>query len=393
MIRRLEVVLKVAERCNINCSYCYVFNQNDDAYLRHPALMSRDAVLGTARFLGEAARHYGLREIKVDFHGGEPTLIGPERYLAACQTFRSEVPSDCKVSYSIQTNAMLIDDEWLEILSSTRTRVGVSVDGPPDTHDKHRVDHHGHGTYDRTIVGLRRLQEVAQADRGFWGPGIICVIDPQSDARAIFRHFTEELRVSALHYLLPDASHMSVLKPSTSQVTEYLRNLLDAWLPVRATVQLRFLTYLFALLQQGEAGQIRARDARSEYAAITVASSGDLGPDDSWRTAVPELFATGMNTSNTTLHDFLNDPRISPLRASSGLLASQCTECCWKHICRSGNFLGSLHRYAGAAMFDRPSLYCSSIQSLMTNAVEALVRQGLPFARIEAALAMHEAVG
>ncbi|HEV2739171.1 MAG TPA: hypothetical protein VGU66_11380, partial [Candidatus Elarobacter sp.] len=36
----LSVVLKVAERCNLACPYCYFFFGGDDSYLLHPAFIS-----------------------------------------------------------------------------------------------------------------------------------------------------------------------------------------------------------------------------------------------------------------------------------------------------------------------------------------------------------------
>src|SRR3546814_1812589 len=36
-IDALQVVYKVAERCNINCSYCYYFHMGDETPLERPA--------------------------------------------------------------------------------------------------------------------------------------------------------------------------------------------------------------------------------------------------------------------------------------------------------------------------------------------------------------------
>ena len=35
-------VLKIAERCNLNCSYCYMYNKGDLSYLRRPKFMSSE---------------------------------------------------------------------------------------------------------------------------------------------------------------------------------------------------------------------------------------------------------------------------------------------------------------------------------------------------------------
>ena len=35
-VQFVEVILKTAERCNLNCSYCYFFHGGDDSYKKHP---------------------------------------------------------------------------------------------------------------------------------------------------------------------------------------------------------------------------------------------------------------------------------------------------------------------------------------------------------------------
>ena len=35
-----SLVIKVASRCNLNCSYCYVYNKGDSGYKTQPKVMS-----------------------------------------------------------------------------------------------------------------------------------------------------------------------------------------------------------------------------------------------------------------------------------------------------------------------------------------------------------------
>ena len=47
---RIDTVLvKVASRCNINCTYCYVYNMGDDGWQDMPALISRETIAALAR--------------------------------------------------------------------------------------------------------------------------------------------------------------------------------------------------------------------------------------------------------------------------------------------------------------------------------------------------------
>lgn len=387
----LEVVLKIAERCNINCSYCYVFNRGDESYRDHPALMSRDHVVAVANFIGAAARRHGLERVKIDFHGGEPMLIGWRRYIEACETIRDAVRSSCDVRFVIQTNATLVTSKWIEAFAQTGTAVGVSLDGPKDINDRERIDHKGHGTYDRTVAGLRLLQQASSEFPSLTPPAAICVVDPTSDAEAVFNHFRKDLGISSVHYLLPDVSHLSVERPNDVCVTKYLRDLLRAWISFRASVRIRLLDFIFGCLEQGAHGANEVERSKRESAVVTIGSNGALGPNDSWRTVCPTAFSTGMTVTNSTLADFLSDSRVWPLVESARQVARECHDCCWQRICQSGSLFEPVHRFAGTAMFDKPSVYCSSIQAFLTDAVEEAIKSGTSFSRIERTLvSRHE---
>jgi hypothetical protein len=54
--RHVEVVLKVAERCNIDCTYCYMFNKGDESFRRKPKQLSIGAAADTRMSAGGAVR-------------------------------------------------------------------------------------------------------------------------------------------------------------------------------------------------------------------------------------------------------------------------------------------------------------------------------------------------
>ena len=72
----LQFVLKTASRCNLNCSYCYVYNKGNDSWRGRPALMP-DHVFDASV---ERIRRYCERS-------GQPTVSGPSASrsgVAAC---------------------------------------------------------------------------------------------------------------------------------------------------------------------------------------------------------------------------------------------------------------------------------------------------------------------
>jgi len=73
-----QVILKVSSRCNLNCSYCYVYNMADSSWRGRPALMSDEVFEAAIARILQQCLVTGQDRILIAFHGGEPCLIGPD---------------------------------------------------------------------------------------------------------------------------------------------------------------------------------------------------------------------------------------------------------------------------------------------------------------------------
>src|SRR5207253_80463 len=62
-------------------------------------------------------------------------------------------------TYTVQTNATLINDEWIRLFKRHGVVVGVSIDGPAFIHDHHRRDGHGTGTHGKVMAGVAKLRD------------------------------------------------------------------------------------------------------------------------------------------------------------------------------------------------------------------------------------------
>src|SRR5207248_2905774 len=91
----------------------------------------------------------------------------------------------------LQTNATLITEDWCDFFSRHTLRVGVSLDGPKEIHDKYRRDRRGRGTFEKTLRGIQMLQKNGIPIY------VIAVLHKESlqSPDQLF-HFFEELRVS-----------------------------------------------------------------------------------------------------------------------------------------------------------------------------------------------------
>ena len=132
--RPFQVFVKPAgAACNLACRYCYYVDTAGDA----------DGVRRIADDLLEAyiAQHIDAcpsSEVLFSWHGGEPTLLGVGFFRTVVAMQARHARPGLRVVNGIQTNGVLVTDEWARFFSEHGFRVGLSIDGPADLHDGFR---------------------------------------------------------------------------------------------------------------------------------------------------------------------------------------------------------------------------------------------------------------
>jgi uncharacterized protein len=178
-----EFVLKVHQRCNLACDYCYVYTMADQTWRTRPATMSTDVWRATAHRIAEHARKHALAEVRVILHGGEPLLAGRERLVALIADMRAELSTACQVRIAVQTNALMLEEPMLDALLANSVEIGVSLDGTPEGNDRHRRRPDGRGTHAAVDRALARLGSPPYRSAF---AGLLCTIDPESDPIASY---------------------------------------------------------------------------------------------------------------------------------------------------------------------------------------------------------------
>jgi uncharacterized protein len=92
------------------------------------------------------------------WQGGEPALMGLDFYRKVVELQNRYGSIGQQVGNKLQTNGMLLDDEWCRFLREHKFLAGISVDGPKEFHDYYRVDHSGAGTFDRVMRGVENCK-------------------------------------------------------------------------------------------------------------------------------------------------------------------------------------------------------------------------------------------
>jgi len=144
------LVIQPTPFCNIDCRYCYLPNRNAKAVVAPATLANLFTQVFASGWLEDC--------LSVVWHAGEPMVLPIGFYRDAFQLIDRAKPRELTVTHAFQTNGTLIDDAWCEFFAEAHVNLGVSIDGPKLFHDRNRRTRSGHGTFDKTIAGIRRLR-------------------------------------------------------------------------------------------------------------------------------------------------------------------------------------------------------------------------------------------
>jgi len=384
----LNIVFKVSERCNLKCDYCYFFFAGDDSWKKHPPLVPADVIENLGAFSARAAKKYGMQSVTLIFHGGEPLLMPRARFVEMCERLRSYEDGFC-FNFGLQTNGVLVRDEWIDIFERFRISVGVSLDGPPPVNDRHRLDLKDRGSYDRTVAGLRLLQEAA-AKKRMSPPGLLAVVNPSADGGEVYRHFVHKLGVTDMSFLTPDYTWDSGVDGEIIRgVERYLVSACRAWLRDKnPKVHIRIFSELLSAMVSSEAMDLLRRYRDDYRNIIAVSSNGDLAPEDTLRVVDPRFASMGLNIATHGLEDLLESDAWREQAEAATKRPEGCGSCGWWNICKAGR---PINRFSRSLRFDNQSLYCNGLQDMYTEIATFLVRNGVPLADITRRIAAIEA--
>jgi uncharacterized protein len=358
-IPALQYTLKVTSRCNLACSYCYVYAKGDDTWRAQPRFMTEAVLARTVERIREHCELVGQGQADIVFHGGEPTLIGPARFAEWCSTIRAGLPG-LGVRLTLQTNGTLLDAAWAEVLGAENVTVGVSIDGPEAVHDEFRVDFAGRGSHAKVLRGLDHLRQ------GGVPFNILSVVNLDQDPLEVHRHLSG-LGPRSVSYLMPDNTWETIAavrrQYGPRPVATFLGAILDQWWThgmIDLTVQ------PFKEMARAVLGGVTAVDyiGNRPYNYVFVEPDGAIEGLDVLRICQPGLAQTGLDVFH---HAFRDIASLSPLHRAvlfDGLpLPGECRACPERSTCAGGYVP---HRFDGTG-FDHASAWCADLLALFAH--------------------------
>ncbi len=146
------IELGVTENCNLACKYCYCGTCSE---LSTKGLMSEKVAHQAVMWLFDISGK-GKR-VNITFFGGEPLLNKPLiRSVVEYSQLLGRLHNKT-VTYTMTTNATLLDDEFLVFVKEHNIGIMVSLDGPRSTHDAQCPTKEGKSSYDLVTAGAKRL--------------------------------------------------------------------------------------------------------------------------------------------------------------------------------------------------------------------------------------------
>ena len=352
------VLIKLASRCNYDCTYCYWFR--DGSVRSLPAVIKPDVVEALIPAIERHIARYRLKEFTCSFHGGEPTLYGVAQFKRLVRAIDDvAVRTKCDIRYAMTTNAALLSEAWIKVIVDFNVSVTVSLDGPPKINDARRVSISNEGTWHKTVSGYLDLCRAGVR------PSILAVCDPDADPIEILDHLASDLGATFCDVLIPDSNH----NESPSSIKGFYIKLFDHWYDEYADrgVELRILTDFMRGLLGLETQTESVGFAPTQ--TVCLATDGSLEPHDVLRIAGVEQIATTANIRTHEIGAITRDPNWQKVRKASISLCDTCLNCRYKNACGGGHIA---QRWSDARGYDNPSVYCEDLQAIFDHIAERL---------------------
>ena len=151
----LSIMLKPASSmCNMSCDYCFYHDETIRRSVASYGLMTEETLKNIIRRTLTRAEGY----ISYACQGGEPTLAGLDFFRKMVQYEKQYNQKGIRIQNALQTNGLLLDEDWCAFLKENEFLVGLSMDGSAAVHDLYRKDRAGNGTFSR----VRRAADLMQ---------------------------------------------------------------------------------------------------------------------------------------------------------------------------------------------------------------------------------------
>ena len=357
--------------CNLACSYCFYTPKRALYPRQHRHRMSRQVA-------EEMIRQYmRMAQTPATFawQGGEPTLMGVDFYRLVTALQMKHGSSGQVVANALQTNGTLIDAEWARLLRRYQFLVGISIDGPPEIHDRWRVNHTGGPSLELVLRGLRALQ-----DEGVEHNALVMLTSLSWDKARIIWDYLRGLGIDFMQFIPClerdlTTGEMSEYSVTPEQWGHFMCEVFDLWWESGTTAPgddcpcpttyVRLFNDLVEVYAGGEGPSCMLKDRCGEY--VVIEHNGDVYACDFF---VDKDHYVG-NILRTPLGQLIHADVLEGFSVAKGQAGDECAACRWWSRCYGGC---PKDRIYGAGHTKAATYLCAGYQMLYEHADERLRR-------------------
>lgn len=221
----LNLFFKPSNLCNLHCVYCSAENLKSV----QKKSMTIDEMHDCFNWILDYSKYYGINNIHVMWHGGEPLLLGYD-FFSSTISYYSELFKSNNIHFdsSIQTNILLISGQYYQLLHKYfKSSIGFSYDFQSET----RLYPDGKNAADDIIKKAQAIKNDGFDIRA------ICMLTPSNIDKVIpMFHFFKDLGINfRLNRIIPPEHGTLCAKELAYSITwdQYAKamcQLLDEWL-------------------------------------------------------------------------------------------------------------------------------------------------------------------
>ncbi|SFF91583.1 uncharacterized protein SAMN05518801_103148 [Novosphingobium sp. CF614] len=331
------LVLNVTNQCNLACTYCYEFGADKIATPQgKPKFMTPETAKASVDFLLEKSA--GHQAVHITFFGGE-TLMNFKLLREVVLYARGRAEAQGRtIGFSLTTNATLLTDEIIAFLSEHEIGVTVSMDGPPDLQDKHRVYKSGKGSY---AVIEPRLRKLIAQHRTRAITARVTLTDGVTDVIRIYRHLKDDLGFHEVGFApvtnSGDRDYM-IGDGAMDEVLAQFHELAAEWLEHALRGEMHGFSNVSETIGELIQGVNKSHPCGAGLGLLGVSPSGDLSPCHRFTDADTHTLghiATGIDADKR--EDFLSRGHVSA--------KYECQTCWARPLCAGGCHHEAFVRY------------------------------------------------
>ena len=323
------LVKPISDLCNLNCTYCFY---KDRPTL--PKILQKKMKQETLERMISVYQPY-VEEPCYIWQGGEPTLLGLDFFKEA-----SRLQTKAGTLNVLQTNGLMIDDEWAIFFKENNWFIGVSLDSK---------ENKARG------MDTKRVEETISTLKKFEVPyNILCTVSKDNvyspkETIEYLSNWATNIQFIPAQPLTPGCFSEA---PTGDEYRDFLKGVLGAYRDLQSYPVIENFEQA-ALAWKNVHVNCESTQRCGTY--LTIEADGGIYPcdffvEDKWK--IGNIFDIGNIT-----YMFGKDSKMESFRDLKELPNDTCDSCHIKKICNSGC---PRHRYLNKGNHEDLSIYCEA---------------------------------